>query len=782
MGRQTRNRMAFGAALMAGSMLAGLPAAYAAEAASGPTVEELVVTAQKREENVQDIPLAVTAFSTKKIEQLHIGNVTDAFNMLPSVSFQSSTPGFYNVYMRGVASGGDGNHSGSLPSVGVYLDEAPVTTIGGALDIHFYDIARVEALAGPQGTLYGASSQAGTVRIITQEPKLGVSESKYDLEVNGVAHGGIGYKAEGLVNIPAADNVAVRLVAWGEHRAGYIDNVKGTRSYPTSGVTINNNALADDDYNDVDVYGARAALKIDLNETWTIKPSINYQDMKTNGYFGYDKTLGELKVKHFKPESSHDRWYHAALAVEGKIANFDLVYAGAYMNRKIDTQSDYTDYSFFYDTLFGSGAYVTDNLGNPVDPTQYILGKDKFTKESHEIRLTSQADQPLRLTAGLFYQKQTHDILQNYRIDKIGSDVAVTGWPGTLWLTDQYREDRDSAAFGEVSWDATSKLTLTAGIRAFKAESELRGFYGFSKGYSSRTGEAACFKPTVVGRGPCTNLDKSVEETGETYKVNATYHINDDKMVYATYSTGFRPGGVNRRATLPPYKSDFIKNWELGWKTLWADRSLKFNGDVYYETWDDFQFSVLGANSFTEIRNANQARIYGAEVDVVWQPVQGLSISGAAAYTNAELTENYCNALDAKGNPITSCASPEAPKGTELPVTPKLKANSVVRYEFPWGDFDAHVQGALTYTGSAYADLRLKERSILGKQSDYTTFDLSTGIAKDNWTAELSIRNVFDEIGDTYRSAQCTPGVCGGITYIVPVQPRTIAISFGQKF
>jgi outer membrane receptor protein involved in Fe transport len=239
---------------------------------------------------------------------------------------------------------------------------------------------------------------------------------------------------------------------------------------------------------------------------------------------------------------------------------------------------------------------------------------------------------------------------------------------------------------------------------------------------------------------------------------------------------------VNRRATLPPYKSDFIKSWELGWKTLWADRSFKFNGAAYYETWDDFQFSVLGANSFTEIRNANQARIWGVDTDVAWNPMAGLTITAAAAYTNAELTENYCGFLDAKGNAVTNCASPLAPSGTELPVTPKFKGNAVVRYEFPWNDFDAHVQGSVNYTGSAYADLRLSERSILGKQSDYTTVDLSTGIGKDNWTAELSIRNVFDEIGDTYRTSQCTPGVCGGITYITPVQPRTIAISFGQKF
>ena len=776
-----RSRLGKGAlalTLLSTTMLAGAPAAFAQDA----SVEELVVTAQKREENIQDVPMAVTAFSTKKLEELQVNSFNDYAKFLPSVAFQSTTPGFSTVYMRGVASGGDGNHSGSLPSVGTYLDEAPVTTIGGALDAHVYDIARVEALAGPQGTLYGASSQAGTLRIITNPPKIGVFEGRVDVTGTAVDHGGRGYVLEGMVNLPVNDKAAVRLVAWSEEDAGYIDNVPGTRTYPTWGGTIDNDGLAKEDYNTVKTNGARAALKVDLNENWTIKPSVTYQDTKTKGMFGFDPNTGDLQVMHFSPESSHDRWYQAALAIEGKIANFDLVYAGAYMDRKIDSESDYTDYSYFYDTLFGSGAYITDDLGNPVNPSQYILGKDKFTKETHELRLSSPQDQPLRFVAGLFYQKHTHDIEQNYRIDAIGSSISVTGWPGTLWLTEQYREDKDSAAFGEVYYDITPKLTVTAGVRAFKAENSLVGFFGFSRGYSSRTGEAACFAPAIVAKSPCTNLDASVEETGETYKLNLTYHVDDDRMIYATYSTGFRPGGVNRRASLPPYKSDFLTNYELGWKTMWLDKSVKFNGAVYYMTWEDFQFSVLGANSFTEIRNAGQAEIKGAEADVAWQPMAGLTLAAGAAYTDAKLTENYCGFLDAQGNPVTQCAAPQAPSGTELPVTPKLKANATARYEFPIDDYDVHLQAAWAYQGSSWPDLRIDERSILGKQKAFATVDVSAGLERDAWSMEFSILNAFDERGDLQRFSQCTAGVCGGTTYIVPTRPRTFSLRLGRSF
>jgi outer membrane receptor protein involved in Fe transport len=155
--------------------------AYAQEPAGGATVDEVIITAQKREENLQDVPVSIQALGGQKLEELQVSDFGDFVKFLPSVSTQASGPGFGSVYMRGVASGGDGNHSGSLPSVGIYLDEQPITTIQGALDIHVYDIARVEALAGPQGTLYGASSQAGTIRIITNKPKIGVFEGSFDV-------------------------------------------------------------------------------------------------------------------------------------------------------------------------------------------------------------------------------------------------------------------------------------------------------------------------------------------------------------------------------------------------------------------------------------------------------------------------------------------------------------------------------------------------------------------------------------------------------------------------
>jgi outer membrane receptor protein involved in Fe transport len=200
----------------------------------------VTVTAQKRTEDIQKVPISMQVLGSEKIEQLHINSFDDYVKYLPSVSYQSAGPGFSEIYMRGVASGGDGNHSGSRPSVGVYLDEQPVTTVTGPLDIHMYDIARVEVLAGPQGSLYGASAESGALRIITNKPDPSGFAANYSVGMDTVQGGGIGHVVEGMINIPLSKTAAIRLVGWHEHDAGYIDNKPGTRTYPVSGVTVSN--------------------------------------------------------------------------------------------------------------------------------------------------------------------------------------------------------------------------------------------------------------------------------------------------------------------------------------------------------------------------------------------------------------------------------------------------------------------------------------------------------------------------------------------------------------
>ena len=246
----------FAAGPLAAVLAVASPQALAQQSDTA-VLESIIVTAQKRQENLQDVPLSITALGTAKLEELHVTDFDDYAKFLPSLSYTTGGPGFSRVYFRGVSSGDNGNHSGSLPSVGIYLDEQPITTIQGALDVHIYDIARVEALAGPQGTLYGASSQSGTIRIITNKPDTQKFSAGYDIEGN-MLDGETGYVAEGFANLPVGSNAAIRLVGWSNTMPATSITCARDRFYPTAGVTINITAAAPKTITTTSILTARA--------------------------------------------------------------------------------------------------------------------------------------------------------------------------------------------------------------------------------------------------------------------------------------------------------------------------------------------------------------------------------------------------------------------------------------------------------------------------------------------------------------------------------------------
>lgn len=790
--RTARAGLGLASILLSTTAIAGH--AWAADAPSA-TVGELVVTATKREGTVQSIPMSIQALDDKTLAQQNVTQFQDYVKLMPSVSFQTTGPNTATVYMRGVASGLEGNHSGPLPSVGVYLDEQPITTIGGTLDVHVYDIARVEVLPGPQGTLYGASSEAGTLRIITKQP-VQRFEAGYNLEGNFVENGEGGYVAEGFINVPINDHMAVRLVGWDEHDSGYIDNVLGSRTFPTSGATFTNQGKTRSAFNPADTIGGRAALKIDLNDNWTITPTVVAQDQRNKGVFGYEPDVGDLKVQRFQPDTAKDQWYQAALTVKGKIANLDLTYSGGYFQRKVDSNSDYADYSIHYDLAFGSGHYWQDAAGNPLNlPLQRIIGRDRFWKDSHELRLSSPATDRFRFILGAFYERQTHWIIQDYQIG--GFALSHPGWPNTIWLTDQMRVDQDDAIFGEATFDITPKLSVTGGVRAYEFDNRLHGFFGFSAAYNDLTGfssgmgvnNANCIKGATFRDAPCVNLDKRVKGSGETYKANVEYKFDDDALVYFTYSTGYRPGGVNRNGQLPPYGVDKLYNYEVGWKSRWFDKRLTLNGAVFYQNWDKFQFSFLGLNSLTVINNGPSADIYGAEISFAAQVTPDFSLQGGFTYTDAE-SKKFCGA-DTTGAIIQTCSNADAVilDCAQLPYTPKFKGDVTARYNFHWMNWDSHVQLTGTYQTKNQAGLRQEDIPLLGEMPSYGTIDFSLGGTKDNWSVEFFAKNLSDERGEVNRYTPCTLSVCGAsfpgvprALYIVPIQPRLIGIRIGQTF
>lgn len=687
--------------LLASTMLSAAPVALAqTPAAGGGAIEEIVVTAQRRAENVQSVPVSIQAFSGKKLEQMNATEFADYAKFLPSVVYQTIAPNQTSIYMRGIslAGGQDGNHSGPLPTVGVYLDEQPLTTILGQLDIHLYDINRIEALAGPQGTLFGASSESGTLRIITNKPDTTKFSGSYDVELDST-RGDIGHVVEGYVNIPLSEKVAIRLVGYEEGNPGYIDNVHGTLTYPGTGITLDNANLAKDNFNGVQTYGGRGALGIELDDDWTITPTIAGQDQRSTGVFGYRPDLGDLKVMRFRPDNTHDGWAQAALTITGKIGNFDLTYSAGYFDRGLQTQNDYSDYTYAYTSYYGPGfaSYFLDSAGNQIDPTQRTIGRDHFTKHTEELRIASPSEDRFRFVAGLFFERQTHKINQNYQIPGLDPAGSVTGWPGTFWLTQEMRVDRDLAAYGQATYDLTDQLSLTGGVRVFEARNSLYGFFGFGAGnaYGSKTGENSCYLPGKFEDAPCSNLSKTVQEVNVTYKASLEYKFEPNKMVYVTASSGFRPGGVNRVGSLPPYTSDTLFNYEFGWKTTWNEGQIRWNGAMFWENWDSFQFAFLGPNSVTQIANAGSATIRGLETDLSWAIDPHWNLSGSASFINSELTQSVCPKVSGEG-----CPPYWTDEGTPLPVTPPVKFNVTLRYDYDISDdMTGFVQGSTVFQG-----------------------------------------------------------------------------------
>ncbi len=806
-------------ARVVGSLLATTGLSAAAQAAPSNTVPVLgagaataaddgmiVVTAQKRAQNLQNVPISIQALTSQKLDQLQVRNFVDYVAYLPSVNFTTGSnglPGNTSVVFRGIATDGGLVASATLPTVGVYLDEQPVTSVSGALDIHIYDIARVEALAGPQGTLFGASSEAGTLRIITNKPDPNKFSASYTLEGNHILSHGSGGSAEAYVNVPIVDGkVALRAVGWYERTGGYIDNARHIRTFASSGITQDNKALVGNDLNATDVYGLRAQLGIDLDDNWTVTPSIMAQDTHWNGSFRSDDTkVGELKVGHFFPEFGHDGFYQTGLTITGKISDFDITYAGYYADRHRGDHHDYSDYGFYYDAIAGSGAYIKDNAGHLIDPSQLDIDHAHSTKLSQELRIASPSDKRVRGIAGLFYQRQTQLEENDFLTPGFATNLSVPGRPGQVWLTLENRVDRDYAAFGQLDFDVTDKLTLTAGARAYKFDNTLIGFYGVNTTFFG-TGVRQCLAraagggpygvgPAAVPGTPCTNLGvlnadgtispKRSKGTGGTWRANATYKFDSDHLLYATASSGFRPGGINRAGAASAFDADHLFNYEIGTKNNFMDRHITLNVTAFWEDWHGVQvtYQVPGGSGVAQITNAGGARSRGIEGDFSVRTDGGFSLTGAATYADAKLTAPLFT-----GSPI-----PSAPSGTRLPLTPQFKGNLIGRYEFDAGTYRLHGQLAGAYTGERTASIVVNDATKLGKLPSYFTLEASAGADKSGFSFEVYVRNLTNSRGQQSRAAECNINYCGpssydpvGEVYRVYIQPRTIGVRFGQKF
>ena len=405
------------------TIVAGVAAAIGAGSAGlswSAELEEVVVTARQRAESAQDIPMMVQSISGEDIQKQGITTLEDFSRQVAGLNVTSTTPGVNTIVFRGVSDGG-----GFLvdPTAAVYLDEQPMSQTSYAPDMYPVDLARIEALAGPQSTLYGAASQSGAIRVITNKPDPTAFEANIGGGVSTTKDGGTGYEIDGTVNIPLSDSVAIRLSGFSATDAGYIDNVLGTTIFDNQfgtglGGQKTNSAAVDDDVNKVEWMGGRAAIRWLVNDNWTVTASANYQDLEAGGYNDYDASVGDLQTVKFNKEIRTDEWIQTSLVIEGDLGFAQLVSATSYYDRELFYANDTQSYAAYFHYSFGIYyGYATYDFG--LDPTGYLTNKTEADSFTQELRLSGSTDR-FDWTLGGFWQESEefwdfYTYVDNYR-------------------------------------------------------------------------------------------------------------------------------------------------------------------------------------------------------------------------------------------------------------------------------------------------------------------------------------------------------------------------------
>lgn len=757
-------------------------------------LDEIIVTATRRSEGLQSVALAVEALGGEKIKELGIASFDDYVSMLPGVSGDGQGPGKKDIYIRGINSGRTAVRLagiGGEPSVATYLDEAPISTAGRNIDLYAVDLQRIEVLKGPQGTLFGSSSQAGTLRLITNKPEMNEFRAGGVMGASTTRSGGVSTKLEAYINIPAVeDKLAFRVAAYNTTQAGYIDNVFSTISLlPTNaglgGVvpdiiqTANNGAFTKDNYNDATYRGVRLSALWQINDDWNLLVQHTNQRLNTTGEFEFNPATssdGDLNVSTFSPNEADDRVDLSQYTLKGIISGLDVVYNGSYSTRKFNGKTDYTQYI----NVGGSSAYYTcsPDKSQCFSPVSTTLEYSKSKRLVQEVRFSTPAENRLRAIGGIYYDDNQLNFLtdffwdgavnagfaRNFAIPNNFTNTGGKARPAGVLFFNDYQSDREEISeFGEVAYDILDNLTATFGARHYSIKIGLKG----SSSFGSR----------IPGTGPGANGGKDVgaglagkspkTQTDTIYKANLTWNVTDNALVYFTFSQGFRSGGFNRDVNKPgvaaSFGTDNVNNYELGWKSMWLDNTLRFNGAIYHADFTNLQQGVLdlSISKTTFFSNVGDAKIDGGEFQLEWAASEYLNLFGSFSYIDSRITDL----------PVTLINI--APVGSSLPLAPTTEGNFGARYHTDMGEYSVFSQGIFKFTGERFSSLVIKNRERL---PSYTQVDLSAGISKDQWRATFFINNVFDTLGLLSSASE------ESVLRFVPTRPRTIGFRLSYDY
>jgi iron complex outermembrane recepter protein len=818
--------------------------AYADTPASGTDVgsdeiQAITVTAQRRTENMQDVPITIQALTAETLTQLNVSTFDEFVRYLPNVTAASNGPAQGNIYMRGLSTGGSGNQGvgavGAFPNVAIYLDEQSGQVPGRNLDVYAADLERIEVLEGPQGTLFGAGAQAGVLRYITNKPKLDVTEGSVDAGYAYTSHGDPSSNATAVINVPLiSDTLAVRGVIYSDTRGGYINNVPGTfvrsstdpsihyanyhnnvPSYTSPQSSANNNNLVANAINPVTYQGLRLSALYKVNEDWNALLVQSYQNIDAQGVF-YETPnssgpaaapnpggpasmpLPDLSVQLYNPSYDKDRFENTALTIEGRIGALKLVYAGGYLVRNVEQVQDYTNYARgtyadYYECTPGTGG----KPGQCYSPSMTWQDSERDTHDSQELRLSTPDSWRVRGIGGIFWEDYTIQEEANWLYktapgfaplippaNATSSDPNVRN-DNTAFYDDITRGYTQKAVFGSVDVDIIpKKLTFTAGTRWYKFDNSEVG---------SAQGSFGCYVG-VATTTPCTTSSSAINLNAENLhssysgfksRANLSWKIADDALLYYTWSQGFRPGGFNRDSTLhlngeyqtpQTFAPDSLTNNEIGWKTQWFDHRLEFNGTVYQEDWKNVQVEFFDP----------QGGLGNLEFETNGPNyrVRGLETQFVARVTHG-LTLTGSGSLNHSvqtNSPFLigvngqPITSIPTPYGT--PGTPLANSPAFqanLRARYEFAFNDYH---AFWQVGAVHQSHSYSETGYVENfyQPGYTTYDAAMGVAKDAWTVQIYGQNITDANYVTFIDADQF------IKENFVGRPRTIGVKFGYKF
>ena len=559
-------------------------------------IQEIVVTAERREESIQNVPITIQAVTGEELQQLNVTTFDDLLKYTPNVTTSGNGPGTGNIFMRGLSSGGSGNQSQSttapFPNVALYLDDESMQFPARNLDVYMVDMERVEVLEGPQGTLFGGGAQAGALRYITNKPKLDVTEGDVNAGYGWTANGGDpNSNLNATINLPLiADTLAVRATIFDDHRGGYISNEPATiASVVQPAVTANNAALVGSNENPITYTGMRVSALWKFNDDWNALVQQNFQNMEADGYFAEypvgsnGVALAPYQITAFSPAYDKDKYESTAWTLNGKIADYlKLVYTGSFLDRHIQQQADYSNYlqsvGGQYYACTGAGS---QGLGGKTKPETCYAPVGNWndtvqnTHQSHELRVSTPVEDRIRGLLGAYWEEFIIKDQMNFNYLAIpqcnpanlatalggGPDCvsAVGPIPGfyaadpglrensdTAFGEDVKRGYRQTAFFTSVDVDIIPKvLTLTGGTRYYHYDEFEEGSQFETTTGANDIANGACTAAGGCGFG--INLSKT--ESGFRGRGNLTWHVTPDVMAYYTWSQGFRPGGFNRTAT-----------------------------------------------------------------------------------------------------------------------------------------------------------------------------------------------------------------------------------------